>query len=168
MLLYSCSNSNNQSQENYVVSISDINKLENELFSQGVGAPDIIKAKELAELYTKYADLYPDDSISPEFLYKASDISMNVGYPKATIKIFDKILSRYPDYVNVPTIMFLKGFVYEDQLLDYSNAKKCYLEFLSKYPDNDFSDDATASLNNLGKSSEDLIKEFEEANKNNK
>jgi TolA-binding protein len=58
--------------------------------------------------------------------------------------------------------MFLKAFVYEDQLHDLNKAKKYYEEFLEKYPDSDFADDARISLQNLGKSPEELIKEFEE------
>lgn len=161
VLLFSCVSNENKTEVKNTVSISDINKLEAELFNANNATPDMVKARQLAELYIEYAELYPNDMNSPEFLFKASDISMNVHSPRLTISLFDKILTNYPDYINVPTIMFLKGFVYEDQLNDYVNAEKCYLEFLEKYPNSDFADDAVVSLNNLGKSPEELIKEFE-------
>ncbi len=58
--------------------------------------------------------------------------------------------------------MFLKGYVYENDLRDLETAKKIYEEFLVKYPDDEFADDAEISIKNLGKSPEELIKEFEE------
>ena len=161
ILFYSCGTDHNKAHYSNTITITDINKLEAEIFNTEITTPDIAKAKHLAELYIEYAELHPDDSISPDFLFKASDINMNVNSPKLTISLFNKVLTRYPDYVNVPTVMFLKGFVYEDQLKDYDNARKCYMEFLDKYPNSDFADDATVSLKNLGKSPEELIKEFE-------
>ena len=161
VLFYSCGNVSNEKQDNNSITINEINKLEEELFNAEITTPDIAKAKQLAELYIEYAELHPDDSVSPEFLFKASDIAMNVSSPKLTISLFNKILSQYPNYRNVPTVMFLKGFVYEDQLNDYDNARRCYLDFLDKFPESDFADDAVVSLNNLGKSPEELIKEFE-------
>lgn len=166
IVFYSCESGSNKTNDDNNVTLDDINKLESELYGTNTGAPDMEKAKLLASHYVDYADLYPNDSNSVEFLFKASDIYMNTGDPKLTLTIFNKILSQYPDYRNIPIVMFLKGFVYEDQLHDYTNAKKYYLEFLDKYPDSDFADDAIVSINNLGKSPEELIKEFESKSNN--
>ncbi|MAE08374.1 MAG: hypothetical protein CL661_06395 [Bacteroidetes bacterium] len=155
----------NSGEKNNTVKISDINKVETELFSSNITAPDLVKAQQLADMYVVYADQHPDDSLAPEFLFKAADINMNVGNPNVTIGIFNRIISNYPDYRNMSTVLFLVGFVYEDQLNDYPNAKKCYLEFLDRFPESDFADDAVVSLNNLGKSPEELIREFEMKNK---
>lgn len=115
----------------------------------------------LVDLYEKYADTYPDDSMSADYLFRAADISMNLKKPKQTIALFDRILSTYPDYEKAAAVLFLKAFVYEDQLQDYDNAKKYYELFISKFPESDFADDAEVSLKNLGKSPEELILEFE-------
>jgi outer membrane protein assembly factor BamD (BamD/ComL family) len=119
-------------------------------------------AVELIGLYEKYADKFPEDSLAPVYLFRASDISMNLQQPVKTIALFNKIMTKYPDYEKTSSVMFLKAFVYEDQLHDLNKAKKYYEEFLEKYPDSDFADDARISLQNLGKSPEELIKEFEE------
>jgi outer membrane protein assembly factor BamD (BamD/ComL family) len=119
-------------------------------------------ALDLIRLYEKYADKYPEDTLAPVYLFRASDISMNLQQPVKTIDLFNKIMAKYPDYEKTPSVMFLKAFVYEDQLHDLNKAKKYYEEFLEKYPDSDFADDARISLQNLGKSPEELIKEFEE------
>ena len=56
----------------------------------------------------------------------------------------------------------MKGYVYENEIGDLNAAKKIYEDFIAKYPDDEFADDAAVSIKNLGKSPEELIKEFEE------
>jgi outer membrane protein assembly factor BamD (BamD/ComL family) len=162
IFLFSCSNSEDKSQQdNGAVSISKIENLESELFNSEVVNLNTKKALKLGKLYVEYASAYPNDTVAPEFLYKAADISMNVGRPQLTIVLFEKIIENYPNYKNIPTIMFLMGYVYENELNDYEKAGNYYIEFLDKYPDSDFADDATISLKNLGKSPEEMIEEFE-------
>ena len=119
----------------------------------------------MIDLYTEYAREFPDDTLAPVYLFKASDISMNLYRPLETIRILDTLLIKYPDYSKTPTALFLKAFVYEDQVKNYKLARKYYQQFIDKYPDNEFADDAQMSLENLGKSPEELIREFEEKNK---
>ena len=119
------------------------------------------EATVLVNLYEKYANKNPEDSLTPEYLFRASDITMNLRRPGQTIRLFDRILNEYPDFKKAPVVLFLKAFVYEDQMQDYDNARKYYELFLEKYPDDDFADDAEISLKNLGKSPEELIREFE-------
>ena len=57
----------------------------------------------------------------------------------------------------------MMGFVYENDLNDLVKAKATYEAFLQKYPnDPDFADDAKTALTMLGRSPEDIIKEFEQ------
>ncbi len=156
LLVFSCTNNNNKP-----VSKSDITKLEGELFNNSMSIPDAKKAQKLVDMYIDYANINPDDTSSPDYLFKAADISMNFRAPVKSVALFNRIINEYPGYKNVPTAMFLKGFVYEDQLQDFTNARKSYMEFLDNYPNSDFADDARVSLKNLGKTPEELIKEFE-------
>ena len=73
-------------------------------------------------------------------------------------------MTEYPDYEKASECLFMKGFIYDNNLQDYEMAKKIYLEFLEKYPDDEFADDAQASIDNLGKSLEEIIQEFEMKN----
>lgn len=118
-------------------------------------------AVNLIGLYEAYTVEYPEDSLAPVYLFRASDLSMNLHRPKETIRLFNELLSKYPDYEKTPSVLFLKAFVYEDQLKDLANAKIYYEEFIEKYPQSDFADDAEMSLKNLGKTPEELILEFE-------
>jgi len=160
-LLSSCAGPGEKSEKKDNDLSTSIKKLEDELYSSDQSKFDRKKAGQLIDLYTEYADKFPDDTASPNYLYKASDLSMNLRQPVETIALFNRILDKYPDFDKAPTVLFLKAFVYEDQMNDLDRAKQYYELFLKKYPDNEFADDAKVSLKNLGKSPEELIKEFE-------
>ena len=142
--------------------LAKISKLEMQLFSSTNSSVNKIKANELVLLYLDFAEKYTEDSLVPNYLFKAADISMNIMESGKAIEIFDRIINNYPDYKKAPECLFLKGFVYENNLHDLVNAKKYYTKFIEQYPDNDFADDAKMSIKNLGKSPEELIREFEE------
>jgi outer membrane protein assembly factor BamD (BamD/ComL family) len=119
------------------------------------------KAAELITAYKAFADKFPKDTVSASYLFKGAQLSMNINNGKGAIEIFDRIIKDFPEHTKVPDCIFLKGFVYETQLNDLVKAKQSYQEFLKKYPKSDLADDAQASINNLGKSPDELVKEFE-------
>lgn len=160
LLSVSCSGPGKSNQTE--ASLQDsIVKMENNLFNNEDSQIKRADALKLIDLYKQYAKQNPKDSLAPVYLFRASDLSMNLQRPFKTIALFDLILKEYPDYEKTSSVMFLKAFVYEDQLKDLDKAKKYYEEFLARYPESDFADDAEVSLKNLGKSPEELIKEFE-------
>jgi tetratricopeptide (TPR) repeat protein len=159
----SCSNNSSQgdakevsmSKEAFLKKIKDQEK---KVFSQSPEKLNDLKLKELADQYVEYA-LY-GDSLAPEFLYKAAGIYMNTGKPKKAISSLNKIINHYPDFNKLENCYFLKAFVYDDKLKDYSNAGKFYKEYLNKYPKGVFADDAKLLIKNLGKSTEEIFKEI--------
>ena len=164
-LLVSCSSGIKEESKMKVNLTDSIRHYEQMLFSNSsykIEAEDAIK---LADFYEDYAIKNEKDSIAPTYLFKAADINMNMGRSKKALECFSIILEKYPDFDKAPSALFLKAFVYENQLMDYANAEKYYRQFIGNYPDNDFTDDAEISLKNLGKTPEELIKEFENKNK---
>jgi TolA-binding protein len=162
VMLSSCNFSGKESEIKIVN--DSIALLEKEIFDLNKDKLDYVKAKDLIALYEKAAELNPKSKDAPEYLFKAADLSINVQSPSETILIYDEILVDYPEYEKAPAVLFLKAFVYDDQLHDYVNAKKYYELFLEKYPNNEFTDDAEISLKNLGKTPEELIEEFQKNN----
>ncbi len=143
-----------------------IAELESSLFDTESNTLDRKKANQLSYLYEKWAHEHKDHEKAPDYLLKAADVSMNLNNPRRSIGLFDQILKNYPQSKNASSALFLKAFVYDDQLKDYVNAGKYYAEFIEKFPESPFINDAEASLKNLGKSPEELVKEFEK-NQNN-
>lgn len=155
LVLVACGSSKNDK-------LTEIKTMEDELFSDETQMIDRQKANDLIAVYESFADEFPEDTETPVYLFKAGDMAMNLNMPRKAIDIFDKMLNKYPDFEKAPQCLFLKGYVYENDLRDLETAKKIYEEFLVKYPDDEFADDAEISIKNLGKSPEELIKEFEE------
>jgi tetratricopeptide (TPR) repeat protein len=139
-----------------------IEKFEDELFSSEEGVIDKTRALELVDMYVDFADNYPEDSLAVEYLFKGAEFCLNLGEGERSIELYDRVIMEYPDFRKVPECYFLKAYVYENFLGDLENAKTLYLLFIEKYPDNEFADDAAISIQNLGKSPEELIKQFEE------
>jgi outer membrane protein assembly factor BamD (BamD/ComL family) len=130
--------------------LEKIKTMEKEVFNLQTGM-DKEKAAELIRLYENFADNHSKDTAAPACLYKAAELSINLNDGEGAIRLFDRVIKEYPDFYKVPEAMFLKGFVYE---VTFRNT-----EFLKKYPDNEFAKDAKSSIDNLGKTPEQIIME---------
>jgi TolA-binding protein len=122
-------------------------------------------ADELVREYINFAESHKDSPEAPDFLYKAADLSLNTNKSKQALDLYNRIIYQYPDFKKVPECLFLMGYINENYFQDLGKAKEIYESFLQKYPDHDFADDARISIENLGKSPEELIREFEAKNK---
>jgi outer membrane protein assembly factor BamD (BamD/ComL family) len=158
VILASCSSSHDKLQ-------AEIKSIEDSLFADATKMIDKKMAEELIGKYVEFADQFPDDPETPATLFKAGDMAMNLNMGQKAIGIFDRIMEYYPDYEKTPQCLFLKGYIYENDFRDLQMAKQIYEEFLEKYPDDEFADDAAISIQNLGKSPEELIREFEQRSK---
>lgn len=163
-LILSCGDNANKTKVE--INLNDsINFYEQSLFGQSdVNKVDIEGALKLSDFYYQWAIENKGDSLAPEYLLKSADLAMNMKKPVPAINAFNLILMDYPEYKNAPYALFLKAFVYEDILNNTEKARTYYQEFLIKFPDNEYADDVRVSLKNLGKTPEELIKEFENKN----
>jgi len=140
-----------------------IDNLEGKLFSQEseYNADD---AKQLMDLYIRFADSLPSDSLTPEYLFKAADISMYVSDGMTTIRLLDRIMNNYSMHEKASVSLFLKAFIFDTKLNDTASAHVYYNQYIENYPDKEFNEDARNAIRNLGKTPEQLIDEFEKMN----
>jgi outer membrane protein assembly factor BamD (BamD/ComL family) len=132
--------------------------------NEGSIKPSPQKADSLISLYISYADQYQDDTLSPEYLFRAGDLSIGIGKFNQAQDLLARV-QRYPNYGKLPQVTFLQGFVAENHMQDTAMARKHYEKFLDTYPDHPLSNDARAAIENMGMSPEDLIKQFEQHQK---
>jgi len=130
----------------------------------GASVTDKLKAAEFIqvseELAAKLEQLNPDQYV--EVLLRAAGLAKTVGNPKKAIELYTKVADGLPQHKKAPTALFLIGFVQENDQNDLVAAKATYELFLQKYPnDPDFADDAQNALKQLGRSPDEIIKEFE-------
>jgi TolA-binding protein len=144
---------------------TEITKMEKELYSNTSGTIDKQKAEKMITLYSDFSERFPEDTISALYLFKAAEISMNISKNVEAIELYDKVIAKYPKYSKTPDALFLQGFILENNMRNVPKAKEKYLEFMTKFPKNELASQVKFSLDNLGKTPEQIIEEFQ--NKNN-
>jgi TolA-binding protein len=149
-------------REEWLKRISDVEKKMYEKPNEPIN-PSL--ANVAIDFYNKFAVNFPQDSLAPEYLFKAGEISSALNYSAPAINFFKTIYEKYPAYKKASTCLFLQGFIYETQLSDTAKARAIYIEVIKKYPGTQFASDSKASIDNLGKTPDQLIKEFEAKNK---
>lgn len=122
-------------------------------------------AEEQLKSYTGFVDKFPDDKRSEEFLYKSADLANSMGKTAVALEMYFRFCEKYPASAKAAYALFLQGFIYENQLKNLDKARELYTSFLTKYPRHELAKDAKFSIDNLGKSDDELIKMFEEKNK---
>lgn len=133
-----------------------------------MGSPvvtDKKKADAFIEIAETYANLLeksnPDKKV--DLLLMAGALAKTIGNPNKAVQLYYNVGEKMPDHPKAPTALFMQAFVYENDLQDMQKAKAAYELFLQRYPnDPDYADDARTALQLLGKSPEEIIRQFEQ------
>jgi tetratricopeptide (TPR) repeat protein len=157
ILLVAC---NQYKHEDKKLLLNEINKLEQILLADTTGNLNISAAYETIKFYSKYANSFPDDSLTPEFLFRKANTFRSLNKGKEAISVLNKIENKYPNYPKLDLCLFMKAEIYENLLNDIENAKKHYELFIQKHPNSHLTNDAKILLKNLGKTPEELFKDI--------
>ncbi|MFT4753976.1 MAG: hypothetical protein ACI85Q_001532 [Salibacteraceae bacterium] len=122
--------------------------------------------EKLVEFYHSYAQLFSGDALSPEMLFKAGNQSVNLEKYQDALMYYSLIENKYYEYQKRPEAIYLQGFIYDTYTDELGNAKEKYSLILERYPKHVLAEQARLSLNHIGKSDEELIREFEKQNAN--
>ncbi len=114
-------------------------------------------------LYKSFVNQFPEDSASPEYLFKAADLALGVKQASVAMESLGQLIEKYPNSEKASSALFMQAFVNETVLMDKEKAKEFYLKFMKQYPDHPLFLSATASYEQLiaGLSDEELIRMFE-------
>ena len=153
ILVSSCSDKKNKMQ-------IKIDSAEQKLKQENNAIPDKKKAADVIHLYLAFADEYPEDSLTAEYLFRAADITNGIKQPDQAIVLFERV-HTFKNSSKAPIALFLQGFISETELHNLSKAKLYYEQFLREYPNHKLASDVQMTITNLGKSPEELIEEFE-------
>lgn len=142
--------------------LKKIKMLEAEVYGDASGMIDREKALALVNAYVDFATENPSHDKSAEYLFRAGDISMNTAYPERAIELYSRVHRDYPDYEKNPESLFLIAFIFDNKLENLQKAEQTYKQFRELYPDHGLADDAEILLEHLGKSPDEMVREFEE------
>ncbi len=172
LAFFSCSENKapeNKSPVKKQASAADFNRmidsLETKLFKDPYSAANRGIAMSLMRVYDDFSRFYPGDSLAPEYLFKAAELATSIQVPASAVAYYQKIEEKYPRFRKRDQCIFLQGFVYESLMNDTANAARQYRRLIAEFPQSPFVKDAEASILNLGKTPEELIREFERRQK---
>ncbi|MDR2836868.1 MAG: tetratricopeptide repeat protein [Bacteroidales bacterium] len=158
--IFSCNS--NIEKENLV---EEIKKIDEKLFSQKEEAINAELANDALKKYEEYVNTFPEDSLSPELLYKASLIAYGMDdFTKAT-SFLERIENKYTSYQKYGTVLFQHAFILENGIHDKNSAKQYYQKFINTFPNHVLTEDAKNALIYIDLTDEELLKLFESNNK---
>ncbi len=138
---------------------SEIKEKEDALFAEKDHSINPNKARDVITLYRYYAEKFPEDTVSADYLFKAGDVSSGINAFQNALEFFHIVSEKYPNSSRAGYALFLQGFINENTLGDTASARKYYQEFIKRYPKHEMTESAEFSLQHLGKSAEDVVKE---------
>ncbi|OFX70763.1 MAG: hypothetical protein A2X12_07690 [Bacteroidetes bacterium GWE2_29_8] len=153
----SCNDSKNDRTE----MLQEIKKVEKTILADTLDFLNFKDAGKVIVMYDEFVNKYKEDSLSPMFLFRKAEITMNTGQHDLSLKTFNEIIQNYPEYKDIDRVYFMKAFLLENYIKDIDKAKEAYNQFILKFPNNELIEDAKISIQNIGKSPEELILEFE-------
>ncbi|HET6243086.1 MAG: tetratricopeptide repeat protein [Bacteroidetes bacterium] len=138
----------------------NIEELQTKLYSDKQLFNDSV-ALVVIEAYDQYATDFVDDDLSADYLFKAGEVSLALNQAMRSVEYFKRVCKQYPRHEKASISLFLQAYIYDNHINDDKMAEGFYREFIEKFPKHDMIKDAEFSIGNLGKSDEQLIKEFE-------
>jgi hypothetical protein len=118
--------------------------------------------KTVAEV-NRYATKHPKDSLAAKLLFQSAQQLGAHRMSEQAVEVLEGIQKDFSESAYAAKALLTEGFIYNNVIHDYEKAKAKYDEYLSKYKDLDsnISRDVELELQHLGKSADELIKEFE-------
>ncbi len=112
--------------------------------------------------FTDFAFYCESDSLSPIFLVKTAQIAMAINNANQAKVVLDRCISNYPKFKNKPAAMFMLAQLYDEQhmLNNEEEAKRLYEALIFEYPKSDWATNAKSAIKLLGKSDEQIVKDF--------
>lgn len=116
--------------------------------------------------FADFAYYCPNDTLAPVFLLKAGQIAASINnLPQAQV-CFEKCYKDFPNFNNRGAAMFLLAQLYDEvsQLNDEDMARELYGKIIHNFPGTEWARNAVQARDLLGKTDEQIIKEFEKKN----
>jgi hypothetical protein len=129
-----------------------------------------VSATQAIEAFTDFVWYCANDSLSPVFLVKTAQVARAINNIPQAQKALETCINDYRRFTNRPAALFMLGQLYDDEhyLNDEHEAKKYYQMIIDEYPQSDWTPSARAAISFLGKTDEQIMKEFRQKEKKQK
>lgn len=137
-----------------------IRAMEDSIFDHG--AFDQRSMQSLVDVYKAYAVAFPNDSLAPEFLFRASTTVKSMHDPEQAIMLCDRVIKTYPEWRRIVDVLYMKALTLDDDLDQKGAAKTAYEQVIQAFPDHQFARDSKVMIENLEYTDEELIERFKQ------
>ena len=143
-LLVFASCNNVQKQRNKAA--AEITAYENSHDPLGIDyARNPASADTIINLYTAFADTYPDDSLAPFYLQKAANVACLIGSFDKAIELSGRVIDGYRGFEGMDDCMLTQAKAYEFSEQP-EEAKAAYQRFIAEYPNHPLTEDLKRTI----------------------
>lgn len=118
-------------------------------------------AQRFIESIQIYHGLHPNSDVQLPLLDNAADYARSISANRDLLDILNIQIYDFPQSEQAQQALFLKAFHMETVEENKEEAKKLYRKFIDEYPENIFVKDAKFLLENIDKTEEEILQEFE-------
>lgn len=139
--------------------LTDLAAIEKEL-ENNLSMPKEKDLKRAVTEFLTFVDYFPNDPQSPDYLLRASDISLTLDNPKKSVRLLERIETEYPNYKRMEDVKYNRASHLDFELRDTTAAKVAYQEFIDTYPNSPLVNDCKSRIENIQYSMEELTEKF--------
>ena len=144
-----------------VRSLAEAKRMDSILMRQNEVDPP--SANKAIKAFTDYAYYCQNDSLSPVFLIKSAQVARTINNHQQAKVVLDACIENYPKFRDRPAALFLLAQLYDEDthLNNETEARRIYEQIITEYPKSDWAVSAKGAIKFLGKTDEEIIKEFQ-------
>ncbi len=113
------------------------------------------EAMEAMRMYVEFSTKYPNDSLTPEYLFRAADIAQGTGNYEQAAEYLETILEKHTMYVKYQDVLFSAALVYDNYLENVNHgderAIQLYDLIINKYPGSNYAEQSKTLKTYVGK-----------------
>ncbi len=149
-------------KEQYAASIREA---ESKMKASEATGFDVVIANALIKSYLDYANAFPTDTLSADYLFRSGEIATSGGNYDQAVVLYKNVTDKYPNYKYYVEALYEQAMIFDSKLPGQtSKAKELYHRIIVEHPGNKLAADAQTAIDNLGKTDEELVREFEKKN----
>lgn len=139
-----------QARANYIAAVDSMEKI----MASGT-RPDPRIANAAMKAYNDFIVTFPDDTLTPEYLFLASNIAQGQqNYQQAAI-FLETIIERHKGYRRYADACFVAAFVHANFLADVNHgddrARQLYQYIIDNYPNTSYAEQSKVLITYVGK-----------------
>lgn len=137
----------------------EINDLERAFFAAPPAERMTVNTN-LLQACEKFVQLFPRDPKAPDVLFQAGNAAVNGQQFEKGQALYERLVTNYHTYDKIPEVLYMQGFIYESELEQMGKAKEKYAYIIERYPNHELAAQAQLSIDNFGKTDEEIVRSF--------